>query len=240
MVTRGLVLNGDCRALMCGPFDMIIADPPYGDTALAWDQKVRGWEAVALAALKPGGSLWVFGSMRYFMVEGVPRGFRLAQDIVWEKHNGSGFAADRFKRVHEHVVQFYRADAPWAGVYNDVQRVPGEVNPSKNIKSRAAGSHLNKIGLAGYEYGPTRIARSVLKVKAPRDGKHKTQKPVELLEMLIRTSCPLAGLVGDFFAGSGAVGEERSLADRNYIGCEIDAAMASAANARLENVHARP
>ena len=38
--------------------------------------------------------------------------WRYAQDIVWEKHNGSGFHADRFKRVHEHAVQFYRADAP--------------------------------------------------------------------------------------------------------------------------------
>jgi site-specific DNA-methyltransferase (adenine-specific) len=60
----------------------------------------------------------------------------MAQDIVWEKHNGSGFAADRFKRVHEHAVQFYRADAPWAGVFNEVQRRLAPTPPS--AASRAA------------------------------------------------------------------------------------------------------
>lgn len=63
------VLAGDCRDLMPkrGPFDMILADPPYGDTSLAWDRRVDGWIALARAALRPTGSLWVFGSLRHFM-----------------------------------------------------------------------------------------------------------------------------------------------------------------------------
>ncbi|WP_313103404.1 DNA methyltransferase, partial [Brevundimonas sp.] len=109
-----LLINGDCRTELppYGPFDCIIADPPYGDTSLDWDRIVAGWEATALSCLKPTGSMWVFGSLRYFLKTGVPKGWRLAQDIVWEKHNGSGFHADRFKRVHEHAVQLYRADSP--------------------------------------------------------------------------------------------------------------------------------
>ena len=61
-----IVLTGDCRELMPprGPFDMILADPPYGDTSLAWDRRVEGWLALARAALKPTGSIWVFGSLR--------------------------------------------------------------------------------------------------------------------------------------------------------------------------------
>ena len=54
--------------------------------------------------------------MRFFMTTAerfAENGWKYAQDIVWEKHNGSGFHADRFKRVHEHAVQFYRADSPW-------------------------------------------------------------------------------------------------------------------------------
>ena len=53
------IIAGDCRILMppCGPFDLIIADPPYGDTSLDWDRKVKGWESVARGALKPTGSI---------------------------------------------------------------------------------------------------------------------------------------------------------------------------------------
>jgi site-specific DNA-methyltransferase (adenine-specific) len=118
------ILIGDCRELMLhagpfdpGPFDCIIADPPYGDTSLDWDKQVKGWQEVARARLKPTGSMWVFGSLRYFMSDGPAfeaSGFRYAQEIVWEKHNGSSFHADRFKRVHELAVQFYRADSAWA------------------------------------------------------------------------------------------------------------------------------
>ena len=107
------ILTGDCRILMPdhGPFDLILADPPYGGTSLAWDRRVDGWLTLACAALKPSGSLWVFGSLRCFMTTAeqfVDAGLRSAQEIVWEKQNGTSFHADRFKRVHELVAQFYR------------------------------------------------------------------------------------------------------------------------------------
>jgi chromosome partitioning protein len=51
------------------PYDMILVDPPYGDTSLAWDRRVADWPGKALAALKPSGSLWVFGSLRSFRIQ---------------------------------------------------------------------------------------------------------------------------------------------------------------------------
>ena len=106
------ILTGDCRHLMPahGPFDLILADPPYGDTSLAWDRRVDGRITRARDALRPTGSLWVFGSLRCFMATAdrfADAGLRVAQEIVWEKQNGSSFHADRFKRVHELAVQFY-------------------------------------------------------------------------------------------------------------------------------------
>ncbi|HUB96293.1 MAG TPA: DNA methyltransferase, partial [Stellaceae bacterium] len=123
------VLTGDCRVVMPehGPYALIIADPPYGDTSLAWDRRVDGWLPLARAALGPSGSMWVFGSLRCFMATAAAfdaAGWRYAQEIVWEKQNGSSFHADRFKRVHELVAQFYRADASWRSIYNDVQTTP--------------------------------------------------------------------------------------------------------------------
>lgn len=230
------LLTGDCRKVMAaeGPFDLIVADPPYGDTALEWDEIVAGWEAVARARLKPTGSMWVFGSMRYFLTTGVPEGWRLAQDIVWEKPNGTGFADDRFKRVHEHAVQFYRADASWRAVFNDVQRVEiGEARKSVRVRRADRVAHGGGVGAVDYVDDGTRLVRSVLQAPSVRGGIHPTQKPVGLLEILIRTSCPPGGLVGDFFAGSGSAGEACAVAGRRYVGCEIDPVMAEKARGRL-------
>lgn len=234
------ILTGDCRKIMpaAGPFDLIIADPPYGDTSLTWDKRVDGWLALARQAIKPTGSMWVFGSMRFFMVTGadfLEAGWRYAQDVVWEKHNGSGFHADRFKRVHEHAVQFYRTDAPWAEVYNDVQTTPDAVaRVVKRKKGRPA--HMGHIDAAPYASvdGGDRIMRSVIYMRSMHGRAiHPTEKPAALLEILIKTSCPEGGLVGDWFAGSGAAADACQMTGRRYVGAEIDASMADAARARL-------
>jgi site-specific DNA-methyltransferase (adenine-specific) len=230
------IITGDCREVMAdlGPFDLIIADPPYGDTSLEWDRRVFGWLKVALDRLKPGGSMWVFGSMRFLLHLGAPAGFRFAQDIVWEKHNGSGFAADRFKRVHEHAVQFYRADSAWSGVFNEVQTTADATK--RQVRRKGRPPHTGEIEGSQYvsEDGGPRIMRSVIPMRSMHGRAiHPTEKPSALLEILIRTSCPPGGLVGDFFAGSGAAGEACAMAQRDYVGCEIDPEMASAARSRL-------
>lgn len=231
-----VLMAGDSRTVLAeyGPFDMIIADPPYGDTSLDWDRIVSGWEAVALACLKPTGSMWVFGSMRFFLKTGTPDGWKMAQDIVWEKHNGSGFHADRFKRVHEHAVQFYRADAPWEGVYNDVQTTPDAT--AKTVRRKTRPTHTGNIDGASYvsHDGGPRIMRSVIPMRSMHGRAiHPTEKPAPLMEILIATSCPVGGLVGDFFAGSGSAGEACQMLGRRYVGAEIDPVMAAKANDRL-------
>lgn len=230
------VLTGDCReALQAhGPFDLIIADPPYGDTSLEWDRRVDGWQRAAFEMLKPNGSMWVFGSMRFFMRARFDWPFRYAQDIVWEKHNGSGFHADRFKRVHEHVVQFYLEDAKWADVYNEVQKTQDAV--ARQVRRKRRPPHMGNIEAGAYtsEDGGPRIMRSVVYVRSCHGRAiHPTEKPVELLETLIRTSCPPDGVVGDMFAGSGAAGEAASNTGRRYVGCEIDPEMAQKARERI-------
>lgn len=233
------VTPGDCRVDLQehGPFDMLLADPPYGDTSLSWDKRCEGWLEVAAGLLKPTGSMWVFGSMRFFQDTGAQfkaAGFKYAQDIVWEKHNGSGFHADRFKRVHEHVSQFYLTSSPWAQVYNDVQKTVDATPRAVRRKKRPA--HTGHIEASHYvsEDGGPRIMRSVVYMRSMHGRAiHPTEKPADLLEILIRTSCPPDGIIGDLFAGSGAAGEAAMRAGRRYAGCEIDAEMAAKANARL-------
>lgn len=248
------IITGDCRDLLAahGPYDMLLADPPYGDTSLDWDRRVAGWESVARDCLKPTGSMWVFGSMRFFLdMGGVFRaaGWRYAQDIVgmfdwpdpceaghvvWEKHNGSGFAADRFKRVHEFAVQLYRDDAPWAGVYNEVQTTPDATAKAvRRKKPPAQTGHIEAGHYVSHDGGP-RLMRSVIEMRSCHGHAiHPTEKPVGLLQILVRTSCPPGGLVGVPFSGSGAAEEACLHAGRRSVGFEVNADMADKARRRL-------
>lgn len=238
MSTR--IITGDCRSALqeYAPFDMLIADPPYGDTSLAWDQCCAGWIETAAKLLKPTGSMWVFGSMRFFQDIGVDfrlAGWKYAQDIVWEKNAGSGLHADRFKRVHEHIVQYYRVGAAWGSVYNDVQRTPGK--PYKMTVPRPPHFGGNRSArYTAVSDGP-RIMRSVILMKNLRGRAiHPTEKPSDLIEIIIRTSCHPGGLVGDMFAGSGSAGEAAMRSGRDYIGTEIDISMADKARNRLSGL----
>lgn len=234
-----IIICGDCRRglLEHAPFDLVLADPPYGDTSLNWDKHCDGWIEVASKLLKPNGSMWVFGSMRFFQKFGAQferAGFALAQDIVWEKHNGAGFAADRFKRVHELACHYYRQSSKWSDVYNEVQKTADATKRTMRRKKRP--THMGNIDAHHYasEDGGPRIMRSVIFMPSMQGRAiHPTEKPAPLLEILIRTSCPAGGNVADMFAGSGAGGEAARIAGRNYVGTEIDPAMATKAERRL-------
>src|SRR5215471_15828132 len=118
--------------------DLIVADPPYGETSLAWDRWPVNWPSLLIDYTR-ARSMWCFGSMRMFLYRRDDfAGWRLSQDVVWEKHNGSGFAADRFKRVHEHALHWYRGD--WASIYHETPREPGG-NGSKHVRPRGLTPH---------------------------------------------------------------------------------------------------
>jgi site-specific DNA-methyltransferase (adenine-specific) len=206
------ILHGDCREVLktldAGTFDACIADPPYGDTSLEWDRVCAGWIPAVARVLKPAASLWVFGSMRFFMGNRIrtqlrAEGFRYSQDIVWEKQNGTGFHADRFRRVHEHAVLFYRG--AWRDVYHCPQFTADAT--ARTVRRKTRPTHTGHIEAGHYEShdGGPRLMRSVLQVRnAHGRAIHPTQKPVDLLRPLIRYSVPPGGSYIVPFAGSGS------------------------------------
>ena len=136
--------------------------------------------------------------------------------------------------MHEHVVQFYRDDAPWSGVFNEAQKTMDAT--ARTVRRKKRPTHMGNIETGHYtsEDGGPRLMRSVIDVRSCHGNAiHPTEKPVGLLQILIRTSCPPGGVVGDMFAGSGAAGEACAQADRSYVGAEIDPEMAEKARARL-------
>ena len=207
------LLVGDCREILPTikneAVDCVIADPPYGQTSLPWDKRVPGWPALVRRILKRTGSLWVFGSARMFLeCAGEFEDWKLAQDIVWEKHNGSGFHNDRFRRVHEHAYQFYRDDAPWSGVYKCPQFTNDAKARSVRRKPTPPG-HVGRRDSCEYatEDGGPRLQRSVIYARSEHhQAEHPTQKPLDIVRPLIAYSCPPGGIVLDPFAGAGTTG----------------------------------
>lgn len=231
--------EGDCREVlrgMPGRFDACVADPPYGDTSLEWDRPCVGWVAAVAAALKPTASCWVFGSLRFvapLFREFETLGFKYSQDIVWEKQNGTGFHADRFRRVHEHAVLFYRG--AWGDVFHEPQYTMDAIARSvKRQKNRPA--HFGRIDRTPYasEDGGPRLRRSVLQIRNEHGRAiHPTQKPLELLDLLIRYSCPPGGEVLDPFFGSGSTGAAAVAAGRRALGVEVNREYVNLAERRV-------
>jgi site-specific DNA-methyltransferase (adenine-specific) len=181
------IVHGDCRDVLNnfepGTFDACIADPPYGDTSLPWDRVCAGWIPAVARVLKPAASIWVFGSMRSLaplFAEMAAEGFKYSQDVVWEKQNGTGFHNDRFRRVHEHAVLFYR------GAWLDVHHAPQYTNDAtaRTVRRKTRPKHTGHIEEGNYlsEDGGPRLQRSV--IRAPNEhgnALHPTQKPLQIL-----------------------------------------------------------
>jgi len=240
--------HGDCREILPAlgiTADLVMADPPYSETGLAWDRWPAGWLDAAAAVTR---SMWCWLPFRQFAAapfrgrEFAAAGWRLSHDaeaewdhLTWEKNTGSSPAADRLRRVHEPVSHWYRG--AWGGIYRNVPRLPHD-GPFKGTVRRtvAVNEHLSggALGDVSWTDDGKRAARSILR-SANLRGKaiHPTEKPVDVLEVLTAYGCPPGGLVAVPFAGSGSDLEAaRSLGCR-AIGIEADEASCEKAARRL-------
>ncbi|MEU0847674.1 site-specific DNA-methyltransferase [Streptomyces flaveolus] len=214
--------------------DCIVTDPPYAETSLAWDRWPDGWPTLAASV---ASSMWCFGSMRMLLDRRDEfTGWRLSQDVVWEKHNGSSRSNDRFRRVHEYATHWYRG--PWGSVHHDTPRTVTGIDPRSRVghspDSRA--EHLGKFTeRTVWADNGTRLMTSVIRARSMHhDAIHPTEKPVGILDPLIRYACPPGGLVLDPFAGSGSTLDAARQAGRRAIGIERHEPYAEAATRRLD------
>lgn len=198
--------------------DAVITDPPYGETSLDWDVWPDGWPDL-VAAVAP--QVWCFGSMRMFMDKGHQfRGWKLAQDVVWEKHNGSNSSNDRFRRLHELALHFYQGE--WKSLFKAPQFTNDAVQKTvRRSKNRTA--HWGDIGQSAYvsEDGGPRLMGSVMFAKSCHGyAVNETQKPEDIVAPLLQYSVPPGGTVVDCFAGSGTTLAVARKTGRRAIGIE--------------------
>lgn len=216
------IYHGDCRDVipLLDVDATVVTDPPYGQTSLPWDRWVEGW-----LDLLPFRSMWCFGTLRMFMDhadEFKASGWKLSQDVIWEKHNGSGFAADRFKRVHEQPAHFYKGS--WDSILKIAVTTPDAT--ARTVRRKGRPPHMGHIDGSQYRSidGGPRLMRSVIRVRSTHGyAEHPTQKPIGILAPLIQYSVPrVGGVVIDPFCGSGSHLVAASQHGARAIGIDVD------------------
>lgn len=216
------IYHGDARVVLpclLGAFDAVITDPPYGDTSLEWDRWVQNWPELLAARTS---ALWSFGSFRMFYEHATEfSSWKLAQDLVYEKHNGSAPVSDRFRRVHELVAHFYR------GAWEDqLKQTPTTKDATaRTVRRKARPPHWGNIDAGSYESqdGGPRLMRSVLQFRSEHGAAlHPTQKPVGLVRLLIEYSTTPGQLILDPFCGSGTTLVAAKQMGRRAIGIELN------------------
>jgi site-specific DNA-methyltransferase (adenine-specific) len=227
------LMQGDCLVRMAeipdGSVDMILADLPYGTTACKWDNVIPFeplWQHY-WRVLKPNGAVVLFGSEPFSSHLRMSQIKHYKYDWVWFKNRGSNFATVKYQPMKEHelVSIFGKGKTKY---YPQMQA--RSENGQKMVKSAITfkgklntvyGNANSKGGSKGHLDLTWRNPSSVQKFNC-QVGHHPTQKPVALLEYLIRTYTLESETVLDNTMGSGSTGVAAVNLKRKFIGIEQD------------------
>ncbi len=231
--------KGDCLEVMDElialgvKFDMVLCDPPYGTTKNKWDSCIPldvMWSKIN-KLIKNNTCIAMFAQTPFDKILGSSNLKMLKYEWIWEKSQGTGFfnAKKMPLKTHENILIFYKKPPK----YNPQMR--NGFKPYKSIHGRHSdnyGSHN-----AGHvtESDGERYPIDILKFKKEM-GLHPTQKPVPLLEYLIKTYTDEGDLVLDFTCGSGSTGVACLNTGRRFVGIELDEKYFNIAKERLSNI----
>lgn len=229
---------GDCLELMKDipdkSIDMILCDLPYGTTACKWDTVIPFeplWEQYN-RIIKDNGAIVLFGSEPFASKLRLSALKYYRYDWIYEKAKATLFTQCKKRPLnsHEYVCVFYKKQP----IYNAQMTVGTPYKGRKNIKESSDWT----FGVVRNDNNGTRYPRTVIKFKSgDRDGGlHPTQKPVELLEYLIKTYTNEGEIVLDNCMGSGSTCVACVNTNRHYIGFELDSQYYDIACKRLDEV----
>jgi site-specific DNA-methyltransferase (adenine-specific) len=238
------LIHGDCleemKHIESGSVDMILTDPPYGITACKWDAVVPldlMWEQLK-RIIKPNGAIVMTASQPFTsaLVMSNPQWFKY--EWIWKKNAGSNFGSVKFQpmKEHENCLVFSKGKTTYNAIKQEraesgKNRVKTKVQPNSNAKKGVYG----KIKAGTHKMMDTlRYPSSVQPFNRER-GLHPTQKPVALMEYLIKTYTDEGQIVVDFAMGSGTTGVACKRLGRDFIGIEKDADYFDIACKRIES-----
>ena len=230
------LMQGDClermKEIPSGSVDMVLTDPPYGTTACKWDSIIPlepMWEQLK-RIIKPNGAIVLTASQPFTSVL-VGSNLKIFKDcLVWKKNVASNFlnANRAHLKRHEDICIFYNKQPSYNKQYGK-----GESYTNKRNGKDDSGECYGKINKRiDTKNEGKRNPISVLEFNR-EVGKHPTQKPVTLMEYLIKTYTNEGETVLDFTMGSGTTGVAAKNLNRNFIGIELDETYFNIAESRI-------
>jgi len=238
--------HGDCLEVMKEipdkSIDMICCDLPYGTTACAWDVVIpfeSMWDQLN-RIIKPNGAIVLFGSEPFSSALRMSNIKNYKYDWKWDKNSGSNFVTAKYQplRIYEDVMVFYKKQC----VYNpqmtlrekDKHRVSGKSKLINNSITKLKSQEGKSTGKFKYPINKLNYDRCGEELNS-KHRIHPTQKPVALMEYLIRTYTNENETVLDFTMGSGTTAVACINTGRNFIGIEKDDNYFKIAKERIEN-----
>ena len=231
-------MQGDClermKEIPDGSVDMILADPPYGTTACKWDSVIDFdlmWEQLN-RIIKPNGAIVLFGSEPFSSALRMSNIKNYKYDWVWVKEQGTGFLNSKKQPLknNEQMCVFYKKPP----LYNPQMR-----KGFKPYRTKKGGltDNYNKDSISEVmtESNGERYPLNTLTFTRDKSKQHPTQKPVALMEYLIKTYTNETETVLDFTVGSGTTGVACVNTNRKFIGIELDENYFNIAKERIEN-----
>ena len=235
------LIHGDCleemKNIKSGSVDMVLTDPPYGTTACKWDAVIPldlMWEQLK-RIIRPNGAIVITASQPFTttLISSNIKMFKYCW--VWDKKKGGNIMSLKWQpyKVHEDIVVFSDGAVKYYPI-----KTPQKERTGKTYSKGEANGIKN--------YGDERTykdkhPKSILEISnANQKGKvHPTQKPVALMEYLIKTYTNAGEAVLDFTMGSGTTGVACKRLGRDFIGIEKDADYFDIACKRIDKALAR-
>lgn len=246
-MSKCTLIQGDCleemdKLIRGGQkVDLVLTDPPYGTTACKWDSIIpfdEMWDCLKELTY-PTTPIVLFGSEPFSSHLRLSNLRNYKYDWVWYKNNGTNFAMAQKQpmRYHENISVFYKKQCTYNPQFQDYSaktkkkfKQGEKVNISKELDNPTDKIHGGLVlkNRKPFDYNKGKYPESVQYFEVVPHGNgvknrfHPTQKPIELLEYLIKTYTNPNDVVLDFTMGSGSTGVACLQTNRNFIGIELD------------------
>lgn len=221
------LIRGDCLEVMKqipnGSIDLVLTDPPYGTTACRWDSIIPlepMWEQLK-RVIKPNGAI-VMTASQPFTSALVSSNYKMFKySMIWQKSQSTGHlnAWRMPMRAHEDIVIFYKKLPTYNPELKDKPIANIRPITNRTKETDCYGSHKLDV----HKCPPDKtMPNSVLQFNNAQNTAHPTQKPISLMEYLIKTYSNENETVLDFTMGSGTTGVAAKNLNRKFIGIELD------------------
>jgi len=225
------LMQGDClermKEISSGSIDMVLADPPYGTTACKWDSIIPlepMWEQLK-RIIKPNGAIVMTAAQPFTSILVCSNLDMHKYSLVWRKSKIGHFAQApyRFMTEHEDIAVFSFGGTS-KNALNRMVYNPQELEDCHRVCEGKAHSDHRPSAAVQPDYLQTKTGypKSILEFGSDTAKDHPTQKPVALMEYLIKTYTNEGETVLDFTMGSGSTGVACANTGRKFIGIELD------------------